>query len=223
MTSEPMSDSRVCCFCGKSEPEPSSVELRVFPTADRIEAQVLWCHQACLAGRLHPSIPRPPALDTAGANTLEAARTLLALLDAKDTADVLETRLRLALDELAVAYAVTPEPSYSTEYPESARGDYAAMRERCASAFPGLGWYHAVVVLLSSAVEPTVSNGDALDDLTDIALDLEEVVERSKTSIEDAVWHFRFGFQTHWGRHLRWLQLVLHERGPGAAAASTVR
>ncbi len=212
MTGQGMIVPRVCCFCGKSLAEPGSVELHVSPTADRSESQGLWCHPACLAGRLHPSIPRHPDLETAGATALEAARVLLALLDAGEAADVMETRLRLALDDLAVAYEITPEPTYSTEYPEPARGDYTTTRARCASVFPGLSWYHAVIDLLSPGGEPTVTNGDALDDLTDIVLDLEEVLERSKTSIEDAVWHFRFGFQTHWGRHLRWLQLVLHER-----------
>ncbi len=89
--------------------------------------------------------------------------------------------------------------------------------------FPGLGWYQAIDDLLSPTVEPTVSGADVLDDLTDIVLELEEVVERSKTNIEDALWRFRFGFKTHWGRHLRWLQLVLHERGTSAAVVGQGR
>lgn len=54
--------------------------------------------------------------------------------------------------------------------------------------------------------------GDALDDLVDIELDLEQVLRRWELSEEDAVWHFGFLFRAHWGQRLRSLQLHLHER-----------
>ena len=57
---------------------------------------------------------------------------------------------------------------------------------------------------------PEVTAGDALDDLADIAVDLQEVLDRAKVSIDEAVWEFRFGFAAHWGTHLRWLQVYLH-------------
>ena len=76
---------------------------------------------------------------------------------------------------------------------------------------------------LADAFEPAVTAGDAVDDLTDIAVDLQEVLDRSGKSTDDAIWHFRFGYQAHWGRHLRWLQLILYERGPAARAANPGR
>ncbi|MFN7134579.1 MAG: DUF5063 domain-containing protein, partial [Myxococcales bacterium] len=55
--------------------------------------------------------------------------------------------------------------------------------------------------------------GDAIDDIVDIANDLQQVVWRWETTSEaDALWHFRFSFTSHWGAHLRALQLYLHER-----------
>lgn len=159
----------------------------------------------------------------ADANALEAARRLLALLDTKDTVEGLERRLRMVLDDLARVYETTGEPSYAEEYPEPARADYASMRARFAAVFPGLGPYQAVSDLLTATVEPEVTAGDALDDLTDIAVDLQEVLDRAEKSTDDAIWHFRFGYQSHWGRHLRWLQLVLYERGPAARAVNAGR
>ena len=55
--------------------------------------------------------------------------------------------------------------------------------------------------------------GDALDDVADIAHDLKEVLGRwESTSEADAIWYLRMGFETHWGKHLRSLQLYLHAR-----------
>jgi len=53
--------------------------------------------------------------------------------------------------------------------------------------------------------------GDAIDDLADIYGDLIGVSWLWENSGEaDAVWHFRFGYQTHWGRHLLDLRSYLH-------------
>ena len=55
--------------------------------------------------------------------------------------------------------------------------------------------------------------GDAIDDLADIAGDLEEVLRRFEHSGKNAGdWYFRMLFEIHWGRHLRELQLYLHAK-----------
>jgi len=53
--------------------------------------------------------------------------------------------------------------------------------------------------------------GDAIDDLADICSELHEGV-RLAESIGDvgAASHLRWTFRTHWGKHLRELQWLLH-------------
>ena len=55
-----------CCFCGQELERASTVELAIHPAADRSEVQGLWAHRPCLSARLHPSIPRHPALMVRG-------------------------------------------------------------------------------------------------------------------------------------------------------------
>ena len=53
----------------------------------------------------------------------------------------------------------------------------------------------------------------AVDNLAGIINDLEAVAWRfENTSAADALFDFELGFQSHWGRHLRSLQLFLHEQ-----------
>lgn len=119
------------------------------------------------------------------------------------------------LDRLAVVYDSVKRATLPEEdSPEPPRIDYDIVRTRFAAAFPDLGPYDAVTELSKADGRPEVTAGDALDDLADIAVDLQEVLDRAKFSIDDAVWLFRFGFETHWGTHLRWLQLYLHATRP---------
>jgi hypothetical protein len=51
-----------------------------------------------------------------------------------------------------------------------------------------------------------------IDDILDIARDLTEIIWRyENTSKDDVLWHFEFLFRAHWGRHLRSLQVYLHD------------
>jgi hypothetical protein len=60
--------------------------------------------------------------------------------------------------------------------------------------------------------EAALGVADAIDDLADVARDLEEVQRRWKDCPEDALWHFAFLYRAHWGGHLRSLQVYLHDR-----------
>ena len=60
------------------------------------------------------------------------------------------------------------------------------------------------------AQDPTTT-GDAVDDLTDIVHDLSDVAWCwDHTGPDEAIWRFRFGFQTHWGQHLFNLRSYIH-------------
>jgi hypothetical protein len=53
--------------------------------------------------------------------------------------------------------------------------------------------------------------GDGIDDIADILLDHKDVLWRLKnTSIDDGLRDLKKSFESHWGSHLRELQLYLH-------------
>jgi hypothetical protein len=114
-----------------------------------------------------------------------------------------------ALDRLSLAYRHTSERvAISAEPAEPPPSDHEPMHKLAAQAFPGLGFYACV------SPEPDASEitmGDAIGDIAEIACDLQEVVWRwENIGPDDAIWEFRFGFQTHWGRHLQDLRRYLH-------------
>ncbi len=79
--------------------------------------------------------------------------------------------------------------------------------------FPDYGLYRAAGTL----PEDEFLVGDAIDDLTDIALDLSAVAWLWEHAGEsDALWEFHRSFETHWGSHLRALQVYVHELDAGA-------
>ena len=57
-----MASEVICCFCGDWLLDHDSVQLAVFPTADRDESQTLYSHRKCLAERLTAGIPKHPLL-----------------------------------------------------------------------------------------------------------------------------------------------------------------
>jgi hypothetical protein len=144
---------------------------------------------------------------------LQAVKSFLAVLEEQRTSEDRENALRASLDRLALAYHYTGTPFDDTKYPDPPGPDYRELRERIAPLFPGLSFYNEALHIADEVGESELSMGDAIDDITDIAKDLSHVLFCwENTSEEDALWHFRFGFETHWGRHLRSLQLYLHER-----------
>jgi hypothetical protein len=75
---------------------------------------------------------------------------------------------------------------------------FGQVREPIAKAFPELD------------TPPDTTN--AIDHLTHIAMDLRELLARARESEADALFNFRLLFESHWGHHLRELQLLLHQR-----------
>jgi len=140
---------------------------------------------------------------------MEAIRGFLGLLDQGEP--VSDEALARALDDLASAYHDTPHGQPSDEPADPPRDDYKSVRRKAESLFPGLGLYGIADPLEVPNKKAMV--GDAIDDITDIARDLGEVVWRWQVlGADDANWHFRFGYQTHWGRHLHELRFYLHAK-----------
>ena len=139
--------------------------------------------------------------------TIAATRSFLALLHQGPTPSSRE--LLRSLDELAMAYHHTPEGDPSQDEATPPTTDYQQRYASLGKRFSNYGYY-----AVSDPTEPLNEKGmvgDAIDDLADIAADLEEVVWRFESlGANDAHWHYKFLFEIHWGMHLRELALYLH-------------
>ena len=120
--------------------------------------------------------------------------------------------LEKTLDELAMAVHFVGDefdPS-NLDAPKIQTSELWALIEK---RFPKLGLYNVPSNLYSCIAESEIMVGSAIDDIVDITIDLTKVLWYWKnTSEQDALWHFKFGYRTHWGAHLRSLQNYLYER-----------
>lgn len=140
---------------------------------------------------------------------IEAVKGFLSLLD--QSKPISDEVLARALDALALAYHDTPPGKPSASEAEPPGDDYQLIRRQVGRLFPGLGFYGAADPLKVPNEEALV--GDAIDDISDIARDLRKILWRWQIlGTDDANWHFRFGYQTHWGRHLHELRFYLHAK-----------
>ncbi|MFC7500238.1 hypothetical protein ACFQRC_13505 [Enterovirga sp. GCM10030262] len=141
--------------------------------------------------------------------TVEAARRFLRLL--RDDESPSDEELARGLDELAMAYHAAPEGAPADDDGEPPKFDFRESYARIGTRFPAYGYY-----AVADPTEPINGKdlvGDAIDDLADIARDLDEVVWRfEQLGADDAHWHFKLLYRSHWGRHLRELSHYLHTK-----------
>jgi len=115
------------------------------------------------------------------------------------------------LDELACSTNNVNYVFDETDFPDSPQQDYQQIREKVRNAFPTLGYYNTAQETSENLEATEVVVGDSIDDITDIAIDLNDVLWcYSNTSENDAMWHYLNSYKTHWGKHLRELQLYLY-------------
>ncbi|MXV19602.1 DUF5063 domain-containing protein [Deinococcus xianganensis] len=86
------------------------------------------------------------------------------------------------------------------------------LRASIAGAWPELGFYDPATGRALGHCDLPAEIGDALDDLTDLALDLGTALALADTDEADALAWLRFSHDSHWGDHvqdvtphLRWL------------------
>ena len=121
-------------------------------------------------------------------------------------------KLILCLDELAVLSNKVDYTFDERDYPDPPERDYKALRDCIGKLFPSLGFYNSPSDISEEVGKSAIAIGDAIDDMADIAGDLKEVVWRfDNTSENDALFHLQLYFRSHWGMHLRSLQLYLHD------------
>ncbi len=84
------------------------------------------------------------------------------------------------------------------------------------SRFPNYGFYNIATDISVRIGETVLGVGDAVNDLADIATDMYEVVWLwEHTMLENALWQYRWGYENHWGDHLRNLQLYVKTNNLG--------
>ncbi len=119
--------------------------------------------------------------------------------------------LATALDTVALEVGQLKHPPFDpTHWPQPPRRAHQEAYRAVGARFPQLGLYVTVLEPLDVGAQQ-LGTGDAVDDLTDIVLDLKDARWRwMNTSQLDAIWHLRRSFEAHWGKHLRSLQVVVH-------------
>lgn len=131
----------------------------------------------------------------------------------KDTVEQNEKYLILALDCLALAYSSVAYKFDETDFPDPPKIDAMELRSIISKRFPNYGLYNLPCEITTKIGETEIIVGDAIDDIADITTDMQEIKWRwNNTSIDDALWHFRFGYRSHWGNHLRNLQFYLYAK-----------
>ena len=115
--------------------------------------------------------------------------------------------------DLLLVHANVSDITYDeTVYPDAPEKDYGKLREIISKNFPKLGFYCTAEGEPQEIDKAEVLVGDAIDDLTDIVGDLKEVQWYFRnTSANNALWHLKQSFMSHWGLHARELQLHLHK------------
>ncbi len=122
-----------------------------------------------------------------------------------------ESRLNGLLDELAVGIRVKSTTFGNIEYPDPPERNQKELRDLVCSRFPDYGYYNIPESILWKIGESEVIVGDAIDDIVDITNDLSKIAWRwEHNDPDDAIWHFYRDFVSHWGLHLRSLQLYVH-------------
>ena len=120
------------------------------------------------------------------------------LIQHLDKLALLPNKIQFTFDELD--YSDPPDKQYTETY------------KKVVKRFPNLGSYNTLNFISENIGNSEVLVGDAIDDITDIVNDLQDVLWYFKnTSIDDALWNLEDSFNSHWGRHLRELQLYLHD------------
>lgn len=118
-----------------------------------------------------------------------------------------ETLARL-LDNLAMQSNADGvyDPDAEDDDPKPGHGEIYDLVGR---HFPELGYYNTVLDI-EPTIDTKVALGDAIDDIADIAADLMMALNIARKYGEEAgQYEFKQRYRTHWGWHLRNLQLYL--------------
>jgi hypothetical protein len=94
--------------------------------------------------------------------------------DAISTEDRMQ-QLRRSLDRFALAQHDVSYTFDDRDYPETPRKDYDMLRKLVSAHFPALGYYNLPSSITQHIAEADLHVADAIDDITDIAIELYDV------------------------------------------------
>ena len=139
-----------------------------------------------------------------------AIESYLGLLDGKPKTEQHELKaLTFALDRLVAEYQRSENVDVADEEADPPETDYQSLYQRADASFPTLGYYTHIAPDEDVSAKPGLA--DAIDDLADIARDLSDVIwHLDQGRAANAIWHFRFTYEVHWGMHLQGLRGYLH-------------
>jgi hypothetical protein len=144
---------------------------------------------------------------------IEAINKYLSVLESDITEDEAIESLMESLDTLASVCHRIEFQSDDNDYPDPPEADHARTMEVARKRFPSLGFYNVAGEISENISECDLHVGDAISDIAEIADDLNEVLWYfENTTNENALFYFELGYRTHWGRHMRELQLYLHDK-----------
>ena len=143
----------------------------------------------------------------------ETIQKYLSILDSDISEEEAIENLIAALDELAfLSHTVAYKPD-DKDYPDPPERDHSKTLNEVRKRFSTLGFYNLASEISDRISECDGHVGDAIRYIAEIADDLSEILwYLNNTSNDHAFFYFKFDFATHWGRHLRELQLYLHDR-----------
>lgn len=99
------------------------------------------------------------------------------------------------------------------DYDDFERPQPKSIQEAIKSNFPKFGFYKIVLDINDINNLNGNSLGDAVDDLVDIIIELQEVKWRMENnSVEDGLWYFNFSFKNHIQQHISDLLNYLKNR-----------
>jgi hypothetical protein len=114
------------------------------------------------------------------------------------------------LDEISLAFLAIPDAAPVESEPDLKPSDWSGVIGKVRSAFPELDYYRHVAPTMEMDADPVV--GSAVDDLSDILRDIEQIRQRASTSgAADAASYARLRWR-HTGVHLAQLRRFLHHR-----------
>ena len=119
--------------------------------------------------------------------------------------------LSLVLDRIALASHFSECTFDTKNYPDPPENETKNFRDLIEKKFPTYGYYNIPEKIVNEIADSKILVGDAIDDICDILKDMRDIAWRwENNSEEDALWHFNFGYSSHWGEHLRCLQLYIY-------------
>lgn len=125
-------------------------------------------------------------------------------------------KLLAFLDALGLSLTYVNFQFDDNHYPDPPKYDEDSIRERISINFNDYGYYNCAEDIEDKISASAIIVGDAIDDLVDIYREILKVCWRwENTSVADALFHYETMYSSHWGSHLRHLQLYVFNKACG--------